>query len=773
MSSLRKHDLSWRLIAALIVSVLHVTPACSREVFVSTTGADSNEGTMSAPFRTLRKAVADLKPGDVCTLRSGRYRESVQIEGLKGTTEKPIVIRPFPGERAIFDGTNPIQNTWSRHQKNIWKTTLEHDIWQLFCGDKLVHVARWPNASLADGSIWRMEACMRFTDRKFVRGRPTGQTKDGLIYDRNPASLEAETDEQGAESLTVTAGVNPCTLAESGVDFSGAIAVLNLHHWLTWARPITDHEAGRNWFRYDSQGTEMEKYVAYYILGLPALDRPNEWWYDVDTKTVYFCPPDGGDPNTIPISAKVRDYSLRLIDCSHVVIQSLDFFASTFSMTDCQHIVVEDGSLLYPSTNRFVLGDYSWFDASSDPDKIDGRRANAKDRGNVLTRIVNLQEGPHRNVIRNCEIAFANSPAIVVNSPGSIVENCYIHDIEWDLNSSGGSGSLPGGDGCIIRRNTIHTAGNSEGIRPGPGSIVEYNRLWNMGNLQFDGSAINIGTDAQRGTVVRYNWVHDTHRAGIRFDSTQSRMGSSGFSHHNVVFNLETRGSKFKGDHHLLLNNTFYRSYFAIPNEFGNTPPHNRNSLVRNNLADIMVAWSTQRPDEPIPGQLDNNLSGEGVAVQNLRDPANLDFRPKPGSRLIDAGLAVTDADKPSDQSKVQPPPFIGSAPDIGAYEAGDRHYWIPGCMQAKASTPIPPNGAKEVKQDADLIFLEAYRADRHIVSFIDETRDHRGQLDLPGSNIAAPGRLRAGHQYFWRVDTVMPGGKIVKGEQWTFTVEK
>lgn len=184
----------------------------------------------------------------------------MQIEGLRGTTEKPIVIRPFPGERAIFDGTNPIQNRWSRHQENIWKTTLEHDIWQLFCGDKLVHVARWPNASLADGSIWRMEACMRFTDRKFVRGRPTGQTKDGLIYDRNPASLEAETDEQGAESLTVTAGVNPCTLAESGVDFSGAIAVLNLHHWLTWARPITDHEAGRNWFRYDSQGTEMEKY---------------------------------------------------------------------------------------------------------------------------------------------------------------------------------------------------------------------------------------------------------------------------------------------------------------------------------------------------------------------------------------------------------------------------------------------------------------------------------------------------------------------------------
>ena len=185
-----------------------------------------------------------------------------------------------------------------------------------------------------------------------------------------------------------------------------------------------------------------------------------------------------------------------------------------------------------------------------------------------------------------------------------------------------------------------------------------------------------------------------------------------------------------------------------------------------------MVAWSIKRPDEPIPGQLENDLSGDGVVPRNLRDPANLDFRPQPGSGVIDAGLAETDAYKAADQTKIQPPDFIGSAPDIGAYEAGNRHYWIPGRMQANASTPIPPNGAKAVKQDADLIFLEAYRANRHIVSFMNESKDHQGQIDLPESNIAAPGTLRAGQKYVWRVDAVMPDGKVVKGESWTFTVE-
>jgi hypothetical protein len=50
----------------------------------------------------------------------------------------------------------------------------------------------------------------------------------------------------------VKEGVNQVTLAETGIDFTGAVAVLNLHHWLTWTRPITDHQAGRNWFRYES-----------------------------------------------------------------------------------------------------------------------------------------------------------------------------------------------------------------------------------------------------------------------------------------------------------------------------------------------------------------------------------------------------------------------------------------------------------------------------------------------------------------------------------------
>jgi hypothetical protein len=111
--------------------------------------------------------------------------------------------------------------------------------------------------------------------------------------------------------------------------------------------------------------------------------------------------------------------------------------------------------------------------------------------------------------------------------------------------------------------------------------------------------------------------------------------------------------------------------------------------------------------------------------------------------------------------------------PDIGAYEAGETHYWIPGHRQARASTLVPPNGVRNVKKDAALMFLEAHGAQRHVVTFQDAARDHRDKLELNDVNIADPGPLRPGETYFWRVDAAMPDYTIIEGTRWTFTVEK
>ena len=148
------------------------------EYFVSPTGADQNDGSKDSPFQTLKRAAEGMKPGDICWLRHGRYQAEAILEGLKGTPDKPLIFKSFPGERAILDGTVVLPARWVAWKDGIYQQKTRQPVWQLFTGSELVHVARWPNASFKDGSIWRMEECMRFTDREWVRGKPTGQTRD-------------------------------------------------------------------------------------------------------------------------------------------------------------------------------------------------------------------------------------------------------------------------------------------------------------------------------------------------------------------------------------------------------------------------------------------------------------------------------------------------------------------------------------------------------------------------------------------------------------------
>ena len=49
---------------------------------------------------------------------------------------------------------------------------------------------------------------------------------------------------------TITFEDQPPSLASTGKDFTGAYAVLNIGHWLTWTRPIIEHEAGSDNFHY-------------------------------------------------------------------------------------------------------------------------------------------------------------------------------------------------------------------------------------------------------------------------------------------------------------------------------------------------------------------------------------------------------------------------------------------------------------------------------------------------------------------------------------------
>ena len=178
------------------------------------------------------------------------------------------------------------------------------------------------------------------------------------------------------------------------------------------------------------------------------------------------------------------------------------------------------------------------------------------------------------------------------------------------------------------------------------------------------------------------------------------------------------------------------------------------------------------------PADLSHNYSGKVEADIGRREiafrkepppleaPEHHDFRPAKGSPLVDAGRVV----------KGFTDEHVGKAPDIGAYERGCKSYWIPGYQAPRASMPIPPNGASDVRLHADLMWLIGYKGTSADVYFGTDARavaaaDRASPLFRGNQkhNIFTPPTLKRGATYYWRIDTVTPTG-TVKGDVWRFT---
>ncbi len=103
--------------------------------YVSTQGNNTNNGfTENKSWATLQYAVSQLKAGDLLYVRGGSYHESHVNITAKGTANKPIRIKAYPGEKPILDGrkseflkTNNTSWEVVNIQKNIFRSTAKYD----------------------------------------------------------------------------------------------------------------------------------------------------------------------------------------------------------------------------------------------------------------------------------------------------------------------------------------------------------------------------------------------------------------------------------------------------------------------------------------------------------------------------------------------------------------------------------------------------------------------------------------------------------------------
>ena len=750
--------------SALVVIVLAmiwiqgVVSLQAREFFVATTGDDGNAGNREAPFRTLQKAVTVLKAGDVCTLRRGRYHEVVSLNGLQGTAEKPIVIRSFPDEWAILDGTIPIRSKWSRHNGYIWKTTLDQDIWQLFVDKKNMTLARWPNSRYWSEHFWDQSKSWALSE-DVKKGYA-----DGTMVDADLASLQ--------------------------VSLVGGVVVINSDRWRSRAGTIVSHKPRSDRFEF----TKVKDFAArgshyYFVTALSLLDAEDEWFYDTSNKTLYLY--SETDPGLREVHGRVIDASLvhsrpprkrnkkqklpsggkALSAAEHVVLDRLAFYASRVNLPSVQHLTIQNSHFMYSVASMRTLGSAA-----------DGK--------------FNQFEACHHLKLVNNTFQFCDGKSLMANhADNALIENCLFYMIDFAC-LAGGSNSytvqMEGGRNPVYRRNEINTAGASEGLRisgpPDAPALTEYNYHTRCGLMQTDGASIQYPPGGNVNSINRYNWFINVNRTGHRFDGDPG--GEWGIVYRCVSALGGHRGFRFKGDNHEVYHN------IAMDNRRGddiniskNKGParhdgkanlHSRvqnNAVQSSNLQDNLIVDSRNKtPNWDGP----NN---KGDLRTELRDPDNLDFRPRKGSVLIDAGIVIDHVrlrqngaetvDKGVARKLDISATYKGSAPDIGAYEFADENYWIPGRIRLQASRPIPPNGSTNAKTDADLIWLGGKDAIEYRI-YVGTSKTNLELKRTQKNNICVPNSgWTPGATYYWRVDTVTQEDAVVTGNVWTFDVSR
>nr|WP_300004941.1 right-handed parallel beta-helix repeat-containing protein [Tissierella sp.] len=85
-------------------SISPISFASGNTYYVAANGSDNNSGSISAPLKTIQKAVLLLKAGDTLLVRAGTYKEKVTLKN-SGSSNSLITIKNYPGEKAIISGT--------------------------------------------------------------------------------------------------------------------------------------------------------------------------------------------------------------------------------------------------------------------------------------------------------------------------------------------------------------------------------------------------------------------------------------------------------------------------------------------------------------------------------------------------------------------------------------------------------------------------------------------------------------------------------------------
>jgi hypothetical protein len=98
---------------------------------VAMTGADSSEGSLSRPFRTINRAADVAHAGDTVVVHEGEYREWVRPRRGGLSDQRRITYEAAAGERVVIKGSEPVTG-WESVAGSVWKLSVPNSLFGPF-----------------------------------------------------------------------------------------------------------------------------------------------------------------------------------------------------------------------------------------------------------------------------------------------------------------------------------------------------------------------------------------------------------------------------------------------------------------------------------------------------------------------------------------------------------------------------------------------------------------------------------------------------------------
>ncbi|MFP4107222.1 MAG: right-handed parallel beta-helix repeat-containing protein [Phycisphaerae bacterium] len=435
----------------LIISVAVVgivgSSAFAANVHVSPKGDDVNPGTRQEPLRTLSRAAEMLKPGDVCIIAGGVYRETV-TPAASGDRGDSIIFRAAAGQKVVISGIEPLDGWEKKGEVFEAKSAGRFD--QLFVDGEMMTLARFPN-----------------------RG------KDRF----KPEKLEVTVDGKTAE-IEKRQG--------SQTDWTGAtLWAMGGRGWVAGTAEVAGSDNGRLTLKskipFFSKGTGTG-----YLEGHPAaLDAPGEWVHT--DRTVRLIPPKGVDPRKVQVQTTRRRWGFDLSGRKHIRIEGIRFFATSVNTDKADGCVIDRCRFEWPSWRRDIRGGFN------------------RDKGiSIESGGLGVVLGGEKNVLSSSILSRGVGDGVSVYGRNNRVENCIIHDFNTSA-SDCAPVDLTGEGHTVTKCTIYNAGRSGVLHRKLKKGTITYNHIYNIGLMTNDLGGTYCFTTDGAGTEIAYNRIHDVH----------------------------------------------------------------------------------------------------------------------------------------------------------------------------------------------------------------------------------------------------------------------